>query len=71
MLTEKIAKAEALANELGLGQYQLYQRLGVNASTWSRWKRELQEPKYAQVLALDSVIEDMEKEVDAQRRASA
>lgn len=41
---EKIAEAERYARILGIGQYKLYERIGVSAQVWSRLKSGKHKP---------------------------
>ena len=58
-LLEKMTLAETLAAQLGIGKAELYSRIGINTSQWSRWRSGETSPRYKHAVALDAEIQRM------------
>ena len=63
-LKELMDEAESLAGKLGIGSYALYERVGVNASTWMRWKRGERGPTYRKLQGLQTAVAAMRSELE-------
>ena len=63
-LQEQMDELETLADSLGIGRYQLYGRIGVSASNWSRWKSGEHHPSYRKLAALQRVLGELKRETE-------
>ncbi len=62
-----IIEAEALADQLEIGAYDLYARVGVNASTWMRWKRGTNSPTLTKYQRLLQVMTELRQEIEEKK----